>query len=48
MSIRSGEDRLLADECAGEIEAALDGQVSAGFDDLSEEFSEDELLGEVL
>ena len=37
----------MADECASQVETALDGQMSAGFDDLSEKFSEDELLGEV-
>ena len=44
----SGEDRLLADECAGQVEAAFHGEVSPDFDDLSEQFSQDELLGEVL
>ena len=44
----SGQDRLLTDKCACQVEAALNGQVSASFDQLREEFSENELLGEVL
>jgi hypothetical protein len=44
----SGKNGLLADECASQIKAALDGQMSAGFNDLSEDFSENELLGEIL
>ena len=43
----SGENRLVADEGASQVETALHRQMSAGFDDLSEQFSEDELLGEV-
>ena len=37
----------MTDECASQVEAALHRQMSAGFDDLCEQFSEDELLGEV-
>src|SRR5580692_3912718 len=44
----SGENRLLADECASKIKATLHQQMSSSFDDLREKFSEDELLGEVL
>src|SRR4029077_8460636 len=44
----SGEDCLVADECASQVETALHRQMSAAFDDLSEQLSEDELLGEVL
>jgi len=43
----SGEDGLVADEGAGQIEAALDWQVSARLDNLREELTENELLGEV-
>jgi hypothetical protein len=44
----SGKNCLLADKCAREIEASLYGQVGAGFDDLSEQLSQDELFSEVL
>ncbi len=44
----SGENRLLTDERAREIKAPLHWQVSSGFDDLREKFSQNELLGEVL
>src|SRR5258708_17468622 len=37
----------MADKCASQVEAALHRQMSAGFDDLREQFAEDELLGEV-
>src|SRR5258708_19582149 len=37
----------MADEGARQVEAALHRQMSAGFDDLRKQFSEDELLGEV-
>src|SRR6266852_4742279 len=37
----------MADEGTSQVETALHGQVSAGFDNLCEQFSEDELLGEV-
>ena len=37
----------MADECASQVETALHRQMSAGFDDLCEQFSEDELLSEV-
>src|SRR5258706_6950094 len=43
----SGEDCLMTDECASQVETAFNRQLSAGFDDLSEQFSEDELLSEV-
>src|ERR1700674_5274838 len=43
----SGEDCLVADECASQVETAFHRQMSTGFDDLREQFSEDELLGEV-
>src|ERR1035438_8676088 len=43
----SSQDRLLTDECACQVEAALHGQVSSGFDQLREELSENELLGEI-
>ena len=32
----SGENCLLTDECAGQVETTLDGNVSAGFDSLRE------------
>ena len=38
----------MTDEGASQIETALNRQMSAGFDDLSEKFSENELLGKVL
>ena len=38
----------MADVGAGEIEAAFDREMSFVFDLLGDEFSEDELLGEVL
>src|SRR5208282_558234 len=44
----SGEDCLLANERASQIEAALHGQMSPAFDDLSEQFSQNELLSEIL
>jgi len=44
----SGEDCLMTDECASQIETAFYREMSAGFHDLREQFSEDELLGEVL
>src|SRR5450755_4390206 len=44
----SSEDCLVTDEGASKVEAAFDQHVGAGFDNLGEEFSEDELLGEVL
>ena len=37
----------MADECASQVETALHRQMSADFDDLGEQFSEDELLSEV-
>ena len=37
----------MADEGTSQVETALHRQMSAGFDDLCEQFSEDELLGEV-
>ncbi len=43
----SRKDCLLANECSGQIEAAFDRKVSAGFDDLRKHFAEDDLLGEV-
>ncbi len=44
----AAENRLLADVCARQVEAALDRQVGLVFDLLGEDFAEDELLGEVL
>jgi hypothetical protein len=44
----SGENRLLANKSSRQIETPLYGQMSASFDDLSEQFSKDELLGEIL
>src|ERR1700723_878593 len=44
----SRENRLLADEGAREIEAALHWQVGSSFYDLREYFSENDLLGKVL
>ena len=43
----AGDERLLAEIAAGEIEAALDFAGAGGFDFLGEEFAEDDLLGEV-
>src|SRR5579862_758961 len=44
----STENGLLANERSGEIELALDGELCLPLDLLSQDFSEDELLGEVL
>ena len=43
-----GDQGLVADVAAGEIEAALDLEMRLGFDFLGEQFAEDHLLGEVL
>ena len=43
----SAENGLVADVAAGEIEAALDREVSLVFDLLGDDFAEDELFGEV-
>jgi len=43
----SGEDGLVADEGAGKVEPALDREMGARFDDLCEELSENQLLGEI-
>ena len=43
----AGDERLMADVTAGEIEAAFNFEIGLGFDLLSEEFTEDYLLGEV-
>jgi hypothetical protein len=44
----TGDERLVADVTAGEVEAALDLKVRSGFDLLGEQFAEDDLFGEVL
>ena len=44
----SGENALVGDVGAAEIEAALDGELGLVFDLLGDDFSEDDLLGEVL
>jgi hypothetical protein len=44
----AGDEGLVADVAAGEIEAALDLDMGFGFDFLGEEFAEDDLFGEVL
>jgi len=43
----SAEDRLLADVSAGEIELALDREMSFGFDLLRDDLAENQLLGKV-
>ena len=44
----SGENALVGDVCSAEIETSLDRKMSFVFDLLGDEFSEDDLLGEVL
>lgn len=44
----AGDEGLMAEVGAGEVEAAVDLLVSLGFNLLGEEFAEDDLLGEVL
>ena len=43
----SGEHGLLANVTAGEVKAALDGEMGFDFDFLGKEFAQDDLLGEV-
>ncbi len=44
----SGKNALMGNVSAAEIETAFDGEMSFVFDLLGNEFSEDDLLGEVL
>ena len=43
-----GKNRLLANKCSRQIEAPLHRKVSLSFDDLSEQLSQNHLLGEIL
>src|SRR5438309_1322613 len=43
----SGQNRLLANECARKVEAAFHGEVGSSFNELSEKLSEDQLFGEI-
>ena len=44
----SAEDGLMADVASGQVEAALDREMSFVFDLLGNDFAEDELFGEIL